>query len=131
MKDTHDNPRVSHETSDVNLRAILGFGAVLTLVAIVIHVLLWLLLVYFQNRALRADVRQFPLAVEQQNRLPAEPRLQVNPRQDLIDLRAREEAVLGTYGWVDKGAGAVRIPIEEAMRLAVKRGLPSRPAEAR
>jgi hypothetical protein len=34
--------------------------------------------------------------------------------------------VLGTYGWVDKNAGLVRIPIEEAMRIAVERGLPAR-----
>jgi hypothetical protein len=129
--DTHDNPEVQHETSDVNLRAILSFGAGLTLVAIVVHALLWLLFMYFQAREARTDVRQFPLAVEQQNRLPAEPRLQTNPRQDLIDLRTREDAALGTYGWVDRSAGVVRIPIEQAMSLAVERGLPARPAEKR
>ena len=69
---------------------------------------------------------EFPLAAEQENRLPPEPRLQTNPRQDLRDLRSAEEAVLTGYGWVDKKAGIARIPIDEAMKLTVERGLPAR-----
>jgi hypothetical protein len=120
-----DDPEVQHETSDVNIRAILGFGVALLATAIVIHFLVWLLFRYFDAREI-TTVREYPLAAEQQNRLPPEPRLQTDPRQDLRDMRAREEVFLTTYGWVDKNAGTVRIPIEEAMRLAVERGLPSR-----
>jgi hypothetical protein len=123
------NPEVHHETSDVNIRGIFIFAAGLLIAAIVIHFLVWLLFAYFAGRQAATTGRDFPLAAEQQNRLPPEPRLQSNPRQDLIDLRAHEDAVLGTYGWVDKTNGVVRIPIEEAMKLVVKRGLPSRPAE--
>ena len=120
-----DNPDVRHETSDVNFRGILGFGLGLLTTAIVIHVLVWLLFVYF-NGLETQSAREFPLAVEQQNRLPPEPRLQTNPRQDLADLHAREAEVLESYGWVDRSAGIVRIPIDEAMRLTVERGLPTR-----
>lgn len=120
-----DNPEVQHETSDVNIRAILGFGVALLVTAIIIHFLVWLLFEYFDAREI-TTVREYPLAAEQQNRLPPEPRLQTDPRQDLRDMRAREEVFLTTYGWVDKNAGIVRIPIEEAMRLAVERGFPSR-----
>jgi hypothetical protein len=126
-----DNADVHHEASDVNFRAILTFGISLTVAAALIHVLLWLLFMYFQNREARAGVRQFPLAAEQQNRLPPQPRLQINPRQDLSELRAGEESILNTYGWVDQTAGVVRIPIDEAMRLTLERGLPARPAGPR
>jgi hypothetical protein len=126
-----DSSAVHHETSDVNFRAILTFGIGLIVAAALIHVLLWLLFVYFQNREARAGARPLPLAAEQQNRLPPEPRLQTNPRQDLGELRAGEDAILNSYGWVDKATGVVRIPIEEAMRLTVERGLPARPAEQR
>jgi hypothetical protein len=37
---------------------------------------------------------------------------------------AEENAALATYGWVDRDAGIVRIPIERAMELLVLRGLP-------
>jgi hypothetical protein len=54
------------------------------------------------------------------------PRLQVDPAADLIELRAREDARLHTYGWVDKKAGVIHIPIERAMDLVLQRGFPVR-----
>jgi hypothetical protein len=117
---------VHHEESDVNLRAILAFGAGLTLVMVVVLFLMWLLFGYFRSREAQSGTRDFPLAVEQQNRMPPEPRLQTNPREDLRVLRARDEALLKSYGWTDKDAGIARIPIEEAMKLTVQRGLPAR-----
>ena len=119
-------PAVHHETSDANVSGVLAFGLGLSLAGIIVLFLAWLLFGYFAGREAGSGVREFPLAAEQQNRLPPEPRLQTNPRQDLIDLRAGEDAILNTYGWVDKTGGVVRIPISEAMKLTVQRGLPSR-----
>ena len=93
---------------------------------IVISFVVWLLFQYFEARESRKVTPEFPLAAQQENRLPPEPRLQTNPRADLADLRAQEENVLETYGWIDKNASVVRIPIEEAMKLTVQRGLPAR-----
>ena len=119
-------PEVHHETSDVNIGAILAFGAGLIAVAAVIYLLMWVLLGYFEAREAKQAPRMYPLAAAQANRLPPEPRLQTNPRQDLADLRAREEALLTSYGWVDRNAGIVRIPIDAAMKLTLERGLPAR-----
>jgi hypothetical protein len=55
--------------------------------------------------------------------------LQIAPREDLREVRAREDALLNGYQWVDKAAGVVRIPIADAMRLTVERGLPVRGAK--
>jgi len=41
-------------------------------------------------------------------------------------MRAREDEILTTYGWVDRNAGIVRIPIDAAMKLTLERGLPAR-----
>ncbi len=54
--------------------------------------------------------------------LPPEPRLQVTAGMDLDQLRAREESLLSSYGWVDEQAGIVRVPVERAMELALRRG---------
>ena len=70
--------------------------------------------------------REYPLAAGRTEQLPPEPRLQTNPREDLRLLRAHEDEVLNNYSWVDKSAGVVRIPIEEAIKLTAKRGLPAR-----
>ena len=48
------------------------------------------------------------------------------PAQELQQWRAAEEESLRSYGWVNKEAGIVRIPIARAMELLAERGLPSR-----
>jgi hypothetical protein len=123
-----DKPGVRHEESDVNIRPILLFGLVMVIAGVLINLLISLLFSLFAAREAVRLPRQYPLAASEENRLPPEPRLQTNPREDMRNLRAAEDAVLGTYGWVDKNAGIVRIPIAEAMKLTVERGLPARPA---
>ena len=121
-----DNPDVAHEGSDVNVRAILGFAAGLIVAAASIHFIVWLLFLYLSGAETTRDTPDFPLAAGQATRVPPEPRLQTTPREDLRALRAREEEILGSYGWVDKTTGVVRIPIDEAMKLTLQRGLPAR-----
>jgi hypothetical protein len=124
---THaDHAGLHHETSDVDIRGIFGFGFGLLVTGIAVHVVVWLLFVSFSAREARRVMPEFPLAAGQESRLPPEPRLQTHPRQDLCDLRSAEDAALAGYGWVDKNAGIARIPIGEAMRLTVERGLPAR-----
>lgn len=120
------NPDMHHEHSDVDIRAILGFGAALIAVAAVVHVLIFGLFRFFEARDGVKVPAEYPLAASQGRREPPEPRLQTDPRQDLADMRATEDQLLGSYGWVDKNAGVVRIPIEAAMKLTLERGLPSR-----
>lgn len=64
------------------------------------------------------------------------PRLQMKPEVDLATLRTNEDDQLNHYGWIDRKAGVVRLPIERAMDLIAQRGLPYRgepdaPAPAR
>jgi hypothetical protein len=54
------------------------------------------------------------------------PHLQIVPATDLNDFRANEETELSTYGWIDRTAGVVRIPVTRAMELLLERGLPTR-----
>jgi hypothetical protein len=122
-----DTPPV--QPDEVNTRAILGFGAGLIVSAIAIHLMVWLLFQYFSGREAARLAPVYPLAVGEANRQPPEPRLQTNPRDDLRALRAHEDELLNSYGWVDKPAGIVRIPIEEAMKITAQRGLPARPAK--
>jgi hypothetical protein len=123
----HDHLDVHREESDVNIRAIFGFGAGLMALAAVVGIVVWLLFGYFTRREdLASGQPTYPLAASQEERLPPEPRLQTNPRQDLQDLRAAEDDLLTRYRWVDRNAGVVRIPIDQAMRLTLQRGLPAR-----
>jgi len=130
---TPANPDVHHETTDVNIRGVFGFAAGLLVAGIFIHFVVWLLFLLLADRHAQRVAPEYPLAATEQRRLPPEPRLQPappdwrTPREDLQDFRRQEDDVLNNYGWVDKGAGVVRIPIDEAMKVVVQRGLPARP----
>ncbi|MBV9673624.1 MAG: hypothetical protein JO076_12480, partial [Verrucomicrobia bacterium] len=69
-----------------------------------------------------------PQQANESERFPS-PRLQVNPRDDLVNYQNRENRTLNSGGWIDRSKGIVRIPIEQAMALIVQRGLPVRPTE--
>lgn len=121
--------RVRHESSDISVAAVLGSGGILLAGGLAIAFVVWLLLHTLHVWSVPQATPEFPLAQSQARRLPPEPRLQTNPRGDLLELRQKEDRILTSYGWVDRDAGIVRIPIERAMALTAARGLPSRPNE--
>lgn len=58
--------------------------------------------------------------------LPPMPRLQPNPGAELVEFRAQQLEATTTYGWIDRDAGVVRIPVERAIEILAQRGLPHR-----
>jgi hypothetical protein len=120
-----DQPSVHHEESDVNVGAIFGFAAGLFVTAIVVSVVVWLMFAYFDRRETQRSGAASPLATTEV-RQPPEPRLQIAPREDAARFRAEEDALLNGYTWIDRSAGTVRIPIEEAKKLTLQKGLPVR-----
>jgi hypothetical protein len=118
-----------YEHTDANIFILAKFALWLLISAVVIHAGLWMAFYLFvEQRELKTEA-EFPLAVEvsDQPRLPASPRLQRVPATEIMEFRREENKILEGYGWVDKNAGTVRIPIDQAMRLMLERGLPARP----
>ena len=122
---------VFYEKEDASSRAVIKVGIVLaaaTIFSAVFTLAVFRLLAYREDKAQAAATS--PLWVR--TTLPPEPRLQAtikqqtgpltSPTLDLVTLRNEELALLGSYGWSDKPAGKVRIPIDEAMRLYAERG---------
>jgi hypothetical protein len=116
----------AHEERDVALGPILLAGGVLLAVTILAFGSMQWLLRHYAEREARLSPAPTPLAATLGRELPPEPRLQSAPVRDLEELRAFEDAVLQSYGWVDRGAGVMRIPIERAIELLAQRGLPAR-----
>ena len=132
MSDEAKHHRVAHEASDVSIAAVVKFGIGLLVSTAAICLLLWGLFHYFAVREEKSELPPATRVVGPGNRLPPEPRLQgapgheVEPIQELKDLRAAEDALLNSYGWVDRNAGITRIPIERAMDKLLQQGLPVR-----
>ena len=64
---------------------------------------------------------------EQLHRTFPKPVLETSERTQFGDYLSKQEAILGSYDWVDQKNGVVRIPIERAMELLAQRGLPVLP----
>lgn len=138
-----------YETSDVRITGIIVF-----LVALGIFVAVSALLCYGIGAAINAhlnaedgptshwsktvDIRSLgdmPSAPAMQNKVAEltqsfpTPRVQTDDgNMDLVDLHQRENLLLDHYSWVNEKQGQVRIPIERAMELLAKQGLPVAPA---
>ena len=77
--------------------------------------------IYLEVDRAKHDVPLSPLAGPVQP--PLGPALQVRPDRDLQAFRSDEDALLHSYGWVDRNNEVVRIPIDQAMGLIVQRGV--------
>jgi hypothetical protein len=125
MNSDSENPRRDHERTDWNLNYVLWGGITLVIaVAIVLAGSWWI----FRNFQKSAASRVSGTALAQPI-LPPEPRLQISPSADWAEMLAREQAILHSYGWVDRSRGIVHIPIEREMEMIAQRGLPAPKSE--
>jgi hypothetical protein len=122
MDEIKHTPGPGHETSDINVWAIGKFGIGLVAICVISLLMLLGLFKYFQSQEETATTPK----VEPRQIFP-QPQLQQTPVLDLRAIRAEEDQVLNSYGWVDQPKGVVRIPIAQAIDILSKRGLTSRP----
>lgn len=114
-----------HEPHDVAARPVLVAAIALLVVLVLVAGGQLLLLRHYERRAAGPETPAEPLV---EARTPPEPRLLADPRAALLELRAEEDALLNGYGWVNREAGIVRIPIARAIDILAA---PARKAAAR
>ena len=121
-KETNSAASRRYETRDANAGGVFTFLVILGIVLVVVSLVCWGMFRYFSAHAVSRSASDSPFADARQ--LPLGPQLQVNPREDWLKYRQEQEKSLETYEWVNRPAGTVRIPIEKAMELLVKKGVP-------
>jgi len=120
---------VAYERKDVNVFQITAFGIGLLLAVIVSVFAMWALFDFFYHREdVKNENNANALMLNERPKLPPEPRLQAEPRVELKDLHADEDAILHSYAWIDPNKGTVRIPIDVAIDMVAQKGLPSKPS---
>jgi len=121
----------AYEHTDANVWQIVKFAIWLLITAVVVHIGLGGMYKMLIEQSKVPSEQPYPLASSTEPRLPPEPRLQQFPRSEYYQFHQTEQQRLESYGWVSKDAGVVHIPIEQAMRLTLERGLlESAPAQA-
>jgi len=114
-----------YETSDANPRAILVFLGFLGVALCATLFVVWLVFRHFSVSEVGPPPASSFAEVRQ---VPSGPQLQVEPRTDLLEMRAKQQQQLESYAWEDRKSGVVRIPIEKAMDLLMQKGLPVLPS---
>ncbi len=116
-----------HETSDAAPGWLLWFGVGLAMLTLFVFLSMGWMFHYLEDRIAGSEAPFSPL-FDTERQLP-EPRLQVNPAQDLRRLAETESRRLNSYGWLDRQGGLVRIPIGRAIQIVAEKGLPARENE--
>jgi hypothetical protein len=130
-KPIEDAPDASagYERRDANIGALLQFGFWLAVVIIItLFGMAWTFDYFSKIAPLGAPAAPSAVVNPNQREIPPGPMLQATPHQDLVDFCQQQERNVNTYGWLDRQAGIVRIPISRAMDVILTQGLPTRPA---
>jgi hypothetical protein len=142
--DTHpanSNGNGGYERQDIGVAGVLYFLLGLLVAGVFIFFLVDGIYSYLDKRSAAEQAPVNPLvtnAPEDTRLIPKDypqtefpnPRLETDERGQLNSILLQEEETLASYGYVDKNAGTIRIPIDRAMDLIAQRGLPVRAQSA-
>jgi hypothetical protein len=139
--DYMENVEVSYEKRDLGARNILLFFAILFIVGVIVHFIIWGVYGAMEKVVAHLDpvpspmkpYQETPKAVMLQNtpmvdlKKFSQPRLQSDEATDMSVFNQQEEQILRGNPWVDE-KGIVHLPIDVAKAELLKKGLPTRPA---
>jgi hypothetical protein len=112
-----------HEENRIGLRGVVLFTIVLFVTVIVVESVLGLSmkgLAGLEKPVAADDPGRKPIEVDH---FPA-PRLQPDPNAELVEVKEAERSHVESYGWIDRKAGIAHIPVDRAMEILAKTGLP-------
>lgn len=121
---------VTFEPADINTRTILLY---LLYLAVAVAATFFVSIYIFRfttDMVAKSDTAPPPVRRGLEPTLPPEPRLQgvpghtTDPQQDLRDKISADQAANEKLGWMDQQAGIAQIPVEDAMKIIVAKGLP-------
>ncbi|KXK51586.1 MAG: hypothetical protein IPM61_07275 [Chlorobi bacterium] len=124
----HSTDEHIHESSDIEVKPVAKFMAILFIGVGIVMVLMWGIMELLEMRAAKADVARSP--VYDTVRVMKEPRLQTHAYDDLKAFRSHEDSLVNGYGWVDKASNKAHVPIEVAIEQLAAKGLPSVPVDS-
>ena len=122
---------VKFEATDVRTSPILKFLVYLGIVIVLSYVAAFGIYRGLKNYWASDYAQPVPSQLAAGPSMPPEPRLQgmpghlVDPQQDFRDKTKADTEANEQLGWVDEKAGIAQIPVSDAMKLIVQKGLPA------
>jgi hypothetical protein len=118
-----DSAGRNYETSDAKFKNVFVAGVVLLGIMVLGLLLSWGVYTLWSHYTAAPGSRAETLTRPDLSKQPPGPNLQPNPHADLVALRQAEDSILTCYAWISKDSGIVRVPVQRAMELLVKKGL--------
>ncbi len=124
------HPDVKFEPADINTRTILLYLFYLALAVAGTFFISIYIFRFMTEMAAKSDTALPPMRQGVEATLPPEPRLQGVPghtndaQEDLREKISADQAANERLGWIDQQSGIAQIPVEDAMKLLVSKGLP-------
>jgi hypothetical protein len=115
--------RTGHEANVLVVRGLVAFAVGLIAVVVLSGWIVGLVMWGFSREVGGLRALAPPRFADDSGLFPA-PRLQANPDVELVTVKTEELGRLSGYGWVDKKAGVAHIPIDRAIDILTKTGLP-------
>jgi hypothetical protein len=134
------NRDVAHEHHDVNIKALMWSAVALVVVTVAANIVIFVMFGWFEREAQAKQGAVSPLA-RPATEMPATttgspffsptadipaPKLLTDEPMALDEYRSNAVKRLHGYGWVDEKTGVAHMPIEDAKKLILQRGLPVR-----
>lgn len=141
LNHTHSGHGVEYEHEDLGSRGVFGFMIGLAITGVIIYFIITGMYSFLDKYEQSQMTASSPLMKPEDSAMIGErritqgyvdkrfsdngaPLLELDERQELGDFVLNQEKELHSYGWVDEKAGVAHIPIDVAMDLIAKRGLP-------
>jgi hypothetical protein len=130
------NADVAFESQDIDTRTILSYLFYLALSVAAAFIASVFIFRFTSKMAADSDTPMAPVHRGVGATMPPEPMLQgipghtTDPQLDMRDKTEKDEAANEKLDWINKQAGIAQIPVDEAMKIIVTKGMPSVPAPA-
>jgi len=126
-----DHEREQHEPaefdSEIHVRAIFGSVVGLALLVAFSFAAMFTFSRVLKARSVARDPAPLPVAEANQPRPRPRAALQTDPTADMAKFAKEEEAALTSYAWADRANDVAQIPVERALDIVARRGLPIPP----
>ena len=120
----HDPKQRDYADRDIQLKPLVLFAVGTAVFTALVFAAVRYTMYYWETQSRAADAREPALSADRQ--IATTSLLQVDEPRDLVAQRAWESGMLTNYTLVDASNGVVRIPVERAMEIIARRGLPAR-----
>jgi hypothetical protein len=123
-----DGSTTGHEPNILQVRGLLVFAAALLGVTILVQVILAVVMQGFSSEEKELDSLAVPRFAGDTGGFPS-PRIQPDPAEEFTKMKIEDLGRLNQYGWIDRAAGVAHIPVDRAIDILAKRGLPATSAD--